>query len=911
MAGRSYEEQRIAELAYAEEYRRRLRRERAGAGAGQDMTSDEILAARAAADTESAAIVEREREAARLRRERSEAILGRTAPPISEDEWTPVATRRGDNTPTDTEGVGTGVDFEPIVRVDAPLTESTPVMDTGTAAPTDTEAATASPTYRVVLEGDISSHRIEIGGMQFTTEGGVIEPVTKRRPAPVESAPRDAATPVTEPKAASATADRPTTGVENTDDTAHASQRATATATDIPAGHAGMARRRGVIYADYGAMPGGTAVPFAMHATDATGVDDEVIMSAPRDPLGLADRPVSRATTTPDNLDTPPTVSGADGRGTPTSGGFTAQPIHRDIDGDIGYVGPFDNVEPEYEYDGGITRRGRSTDIPDPRALEEDEYGRILADDRRRRRTDGTPRTSDGAGLGGAETHVPYDGSVVDEPDGVGRAPTVDPRALEEEEYRRILGGDGRIPDDGMPTPSVGIDGARPYVPYDGRVVDDPEGVGRAPVIDPTMLEEEDMLAFAGRYGDGRTTDEPTATPSGIDFVAGYDMPGEERGADIPHTYAPYMAPVIDDGVDDTARLDRAAVIDRAAERREMERDMTEFIRSTRERERERREREAGRGREPAVTEPGMGEGSLVFDKRALTRLTKRYAARDLDLIEARITSRIAALETRREATDMTFSEPDRAEKRDRRKLLYDLKVEGKRLTRAKKLEAADNARYHSIVLTDLARIKLPRSASSERLIALRERAMALLARRDELNERLAELYRGAKGHAKGRGVAARDAAARKGRIAEHKKQQRLEHRMRRMKVAYDYRKRLEELMDEMVRGMGEIKLYEYILRHERPHGRAKREAKDKLKDAIRAYKRNKKEIERISKKAFRHAKDEKRRKKGEVVGWLALLLLLAVIGVCVWQWGTIWEFIVKNVPILGEIFGSKGGIEP
>ncbi len=939
MTGRSYEEQRIAELAYAEEYRRRLRRERALASAGLDTTTDDVLAARAAADTESAAIVEREREAARARRARSEEILSRGAGTISADEWTPVVIRRGgDDIPT-TETENMGVDFEPILRHTTVTERATAVTeDVGiaSAVATDTADATAigdgasgvtetagavSPTYRVALDGDISTHRIEIGGMQFTTADGAITPITKRKYAYARTnAPKRVTTTETEARTVGASVTdasvtsgaggsigKPETVAQNTDETIRKGTPSSTSGVEIAPSHAATSKRRGVIYADYGAMPGGVTVPFADVADEKPEAADDVFMASPRDTLGLADKPVGRPhREPPDNLDTPPNYT--PGATAYPTDGTRAPHIHRDIDGDIDYIGPFDAVEPEYEYDGGITRRGRTTDIPEPRFTEEGEYGRALADDRRRRATDGTSPEDDGVRISGIDTHIPYDGSAVVDPDGVLSAPVIDPTVTEEEEYRRILGSmGGRVPADVATGSGVRMDGQPIHIPYDGRVVDDPEVTGREPIIDPTMLEEDEMLAFARRYG-GVTTEEPTGVGTGVDFVGGYDMPGEERGADITDTYAPYVAPPVHDGVEDPTALDREAVTDRASERREMERDMTEFIRSNRRAEQRRREREAGAKREPTGVEPVIGDGSLIFDKKKLTRRIKQYSAHDIDLIDARIVSRISELEARREATNMTFSEQDRAKRRDRRKLLHDIKVYTKRLTRAKKFEKCDNDRYYAIVMTDLARAKLPKGASAERLIALRERAIDLLERRDELNTRLRELYRGTTG--RGGGIAAREAASRKGRIVEYKKQRRLDKKLRTMKVAYDYRKRLEELMDDVVQGMGEIKLYEFILRRERPRGRAKREAKDKLKDAIRTYKRNKREIERISKKAFRRAKDDKRRKRGELAGWIALLILASVIGVCVWQWNTIWEFIISNVPILGEIFGNAGGGE-
>ncbi len=934
--GRSYDEQRMAELVYAEEYRRRLRRERAAQGFDTDADSEGVAEARAAAYSASDELIRREREAAVARRARTEEILGRAAATGGTDEWTPVATRRGDNGTHRADTSGAGIDFEPITRGrdttetsaagavgdtssgkpregDAPLSDSGVGIGTTTEA-TETEhrAPTEAPTYRVVLDGDLSAHRIEIGGMEFTAVGDTgaavsADFVAQRAAATVREADTGAVFEDVRAKdrggarvADTGSTVEPLIGDTDREPLSERSAPRAATATDDARPH-----RRGIVYADYGMVVEGREAPFAAY-TEVRDDGGRVRMEAPRDSLGLADKPIGARGATTENLDTPPAVSTAGGARRvdfPTTGrGRTEPPIEREIDGDIDYVGSV-TEEPEYEYDGGITRRGRATDIPAPRADEEEDFGRILREEKRRRREGGATPDSDGTRIYGAGTHVPYDGRVVEEPLGVGGARAARSPIIEEEEYRRILGTEGgRVDVSDIPIGGSIIEGVGTHVPYDGSVVDEPEGVGRAAVVDPTMLEQEDMLAFSRYYEERDAATASGDVTSGIDYVGGYDMPPEERGGDIPRHDTPYIAPPIEER-EDVSDIGRDERLDRAAMRREMERDMTEFIRATDRAERERHRRAAGSRGAPTTTEPSGTEGAPIYDKRALSRRVAKYTTRDMDLIDARIGSQIAALEARREAADMTFSEPDRASKRDRKKLVRELKILGKRLTRAKKFEKKDNERYFALVMSDLARVKLPEGADAERLIEARERAIALLERRDELNARLAELYRGAATKSGSRGVAAREAAARRGRMAEYKKQMRLERRIRGMKVAYDYRKRLEELMDAAVSCMGEIKLYEHILHREKPHGRAKREAKAALSDAIRAYKKNKKEIARISDKAFRMAKDKKRQTKGAIAGWIALAILAAIIGVCVWQWNTIWEFILTQVPILGEIF--------
>jgi hypothetical protein len=601
-----------------------------------------------------------------------------------------------------------------------------------------------------------------------------------------------------------------------------------------------------------------------------------------------------------ENVDTPSSRGRTGGASVASGGADTEAPGANGLDGDFDYQGAY-TEEPEYEYDGGITRRRGGTDTP-PTADEAEDFGRMLREEKRRRREGAAP-TEGGARIDGIGTDVPYDGRVVEEPEGPQRGRTVDPRALEEEEYRRILGSEGGSVDmRGAPIGGTIEAGGGAQVPYDGRVVEDPDSLGATSAPDQSMLEEEDMLAFSRYYEERDAAGGAAPSASRIDYVGGYDMPPEERGADIPRVDTPYTAPRIEEG-DAPTDFDADTRLDTAATRREMERDMTEFIRATERRDREIRERREGARRAPTTSEPSGTEGAPVYDKREITRRLARYTSRDIELVETRIKTELSSLEARQEAMDMSFTEPDRAAKRTRKKLVRDIKKLTKRLTRAKKFEKKDNDRYAILAMTDIARARLPEAADAERLVEARERALELLARRDELNARLCELYRGTTSKGASRGLAAREAAAKRGRLAEHKRLMRLERRMRVSKIAYDYRKRLEELMDAAVSLMGEIKLYEYILKREKPRGRAKREAKLGLRDAIRTYKKNKKEIARISEKAFRMAKDKKKRTGGAIAGWIALIFLAAVIGACVWQWSTIWGFLVEQVPLLGEIF--------
>ena len=407
------------------------------------------------------------------------------------------------------------------------------------------------------------------------------------------------------------------------------------------------------------------------------------------------------------------------------------------------------------------------------------------------------------------------------------------------------------------------------------------------------MDEEEAMLTFE-RLSRERDKEIRASGKSGIgdEYVPEFALAASEAESLDAEPFA-----------HDTKRREEDRRIDERELRREMERDMVEFVK---------REESAKRNKRTTPTSPDTADTRVeppVYDKRVIVKRKKLECECDVALIEARFTSEIAKIEAERDKLEFTFGETDARDAREDKKNQKRLKELRAKLNNAKKFEIADNERYYLMVLTDLARAKVPASCDMERVIGLREKLIDLLARRDELNARLIELYLGRERGKKG-GFEARAEEKRRARRKEFKKRSSLAGRIKREKVAYDYKNKLHELLNSQVELAGEIAECKYILRREKPKGEAAREVKKRLAELERDYRKNEKEIDRVSKIAFKKAKEKKEKKRGEVFGWIGLLILLAVIGLVIWQWENIAAFVKENIPNINDLMPPAGNPE-
>ena len=272
---------------------------------------------------------------------------------------------------------------------------------------------------------------------------------------------------------------------------------------------------------------------------------------------------------------------------------------------------------------------------------------------------------------------------------------------------------------------------------------------------------------------------------------------------------------------------------------------------------------------------------------------------RDIAYMKAKMAYIVSSLETECRTTSKEFSKRTWEENLELRDNKRDLKIARKRAPRAVSLEKADNRRYYSFVMTDLSTVRFGGAMDMALLGELREKLINLLVKRDEINERLTELYLGS---ARNGNAAERDKAERIARDKEHRTQSKLARKISITKVSNKYREKLYELMDEQVELAGAIARSRYILANERPSGRARKDALTTLEKSKKTFKKNKSTIRKIGKRALSEAK-ERRIKNGRFVLALMLILVIgAAAGVLIWKWQAVLNIVLSFFPFLGQL---------
>ncbi len=336
-----------------------------------------------------------------------------------------------------------------------------------------------------------------------------------------------------------------------------------------------------------------------------------------------------------------------------------------------------------------------------------------------------------------------------------------------------------------------------------------------------------------------------------------------------------------------------------ATERREVEADMERFLREDAEYKKNAdNKKQSGLISDKPTVHP--------FDRNALKKEEKVQCERDIAFIEARINSRLDELELEKDTAELTFTENTGADRRESSKRDKDIKDTKKKLRDAVYFERADNKRYYSFVMMDLIHENLPKNADLKLLISLREKLISLLHQRDTVNKRLTELYLGESGGKKS-ATRLRDRAARKAMRDEFNRQKRLNNRIKSAHLEKSFADMLRELMDKQVLLAGELAECRHILRHERPKGQAAKDVKARERRADAEYKKNKREIERISKTAFKKARNRKHKNNSAALGWIGLLAIV-IIGVVVWlNWDALLQYIGEMLPgFIGRLIPTE-----
>lgn len=303
-------------------------------------------------------------------------------------------------------------------------------------------------------------------------------------------------------------------------------------------------------------------------------------------------------------------------------------------------------------------------------------------------------------------------------------------------------------------------------------------------------------------------------------------------------------------------------------------------------------------------------EAKRVFDKKALEKNKARQIKNDNLLIEHRIYNDIRRLEmdTRTGEISFTAKIEDDKKRRARGKKKATLADTRKRLKEAVKCENADNARYYQLVLSDVDKIKLPKSTDREEVRTTRDELLALLKRRDELNLKLIELYSLSEG-GKGKGAEGRFKAILNAKRAAYKKQLPSYKKYEKARISKEDKEKLYPLLDERTELYGELARVNYALKKEKAKGLAKKELKRERAKIMRQLDENKSAILHYERKALIRAEKETERSRAAIFGWIVLALVVVGIAAVIICWKWIQPWIDSTVvPWFSEFIGNLFG---
>ncbi len=304
-------------------------------------------------------------------------------------------------------------------------------------------------------------------------------------------------------------------------------------------------------------------------------------------------------------------------------------------------------------------------------------------------------------------------------------------------------------------------------------------------------------------------------------------------------------------------------------------------------------------GREPDFK---LADGYVLTkktDRRTLDRQRSNDVRCEVSRAEAhKYRAELALLESELSFGKKYASATDKALLRARR---AELKAIRKELKLARKSASSKNNRYFKPILkaSDIAASSL----NSEATMLLIDRLEVLLARRDEINERLCELYTRTQKKKRG-SLKGKTEYVKKHLRRARKKQLRLAKAIGKNSVPKADSVRLYELMDKYVRLSGRIKGIEYSLGKERAFGASARELRRDHKALCGELKALSKEINRVEIETIRRARANNRKSRGMLIGW-SIVVLLAVLAAAVYVFREpLWELIRGWINWLFDILG-------
>jgi len=253
----------------------------------------------------------------------------------------------------------------------------------------------------------------------------------------------------------------------------------------------------------------------------------------------------------------------------------------------------------------------------------------------------------------------------------------------------------------------------------------------------------------------------------------------------------------------------------------------------------------------------------------------------DNDTVNARIAYRISKLTDNIAVTRFKYGEKTSKEKRAEKsavRLLRDMKSGKKLLARATE---KNNLRYLKVAEYDIDGTKLPRRADKKRMSLLKERLIALLTQRDEVNAKLLALYnendKNGKKVTKNMRKKYSDIRLKATKKA-YKKQHGTYSKVNKLRVSIKEKQKIYDVINTRTELTAYLAECEYRLKHERPRGAAKRTLVSEIRSTRKNIRYADKDIRVMVKKAVKRS--GKRPVPAVQLAWLLVLILLIGAGV-------------------------------
>lgn len=276
---------------------------------------------------------------------------------------------------------------------------------------------------------------------------------------------------------------------------------------------------------------------------------------------------------------------------------------------------------------------------------------------------------------------------------------------------------------------------------------------------------------------------------------------------------------------------------------------------------------------------------SKVITRAKLSEQITTQVNKNLEVFTRGAEFRISMLQSERDMTSYRYGKSTAAVAKTRREIAKEIKSIKKNYKKALSCENEDNKRYYSVVMADPKTVDAKKpNLNREKLASIRSRMIVLLNERDSINGKLLAIYRGEEVNADGSSVnqmwreIKNDAADR-----AQWKQRKLEETVRHLPASEREKKKIYDLMNQIVDAESTKKLSKYRLKKERLRHSERRALKKDIKQCNKLSRRADREITRAIKY---YIKREKTADAG--ASWatgLGFVLLFVLVGIGLYVW--------------------------